>query len=147
MLIYCQFFFGMSFSKSCEIFLRSVLSERSKRRAKRFTCVSVGIPGQSLKSSPRTTCAVLYPTPGSDCNCSAVRGTLPPKSREMIFAVAIICFALFLKIGMDDISRSNTRGVALAKQDGFLYFLKSCSVTRFTTLSVHCAESITATAN
>src|SRR3989344_192193 len=59
----------------------------------------------------------------------------------------MMCFALFLKNGMLDNSRSKARGCASAKREGFLYFLKSVAVTLFTALSVHCADITTATRN
>jgi len=137
----------MSRSRSFDIFLRSRLSERSKRWAKRFTCVSVGIPSHTPYNSPNTTCAVLYPTPGRLWRSSALSGTLPPKSDRTFCAAAITCRALFWKNVTDDISRVNCAISARAKSAGVLYFLKSGSVTRLTSLSVHCAERVTATRN
>ena len=46
LLTYFQSFLEMSVSRSFDIFVRSVLSVRSKRFANLFTCVSVGIPAQ-----------------------------------------------------------------------------------------------------
>src|SRR3989344_3101265 len=65
----------------------------------------------------------------------------------MIFAVPRIAFVLFRKNWMEDISFWNTRGFAFAKSDVALYFVYNGSVTRFTTLSVHCAERMTETRN
>src|SRR3989344_379009 len=144
---YFQSLLGISASKSLDILVKSVLLVRLNRHANRRTCVSVGIPSQISNSSPKTTWAVLYPTPGRVWRFFASLGTFPPKSEQTFFADKIICFALFLKNGTDEISFWKVAGTACAKSLAVLYFLKRCFVSRFTALSVHCADNITATTN
>ena len=44
----------------------------------RCTCVSTTTPSGAFQMTPRTTFAVLRPTPGSFTSSSIVRGTSPP---------------------------------------------------------------------
>ena len=60
-----------------------------KRRDNRPKCVSTVIPGVS-KAWPKTTFAVLRPTPGKVINSSRVRGSSPPKSSSNFMFNAFI---------------------------------------------------------
>src|ERR1700677_2196295 len=76
-----------------------------------------------------------------------VRGTLPPKSPTTFFAAPTIDFALLLKNPVLRISSASTSGFTAAKSGGVGYLANRPGVTRFTRLSVHCAERIVATSN
>ena len=68
-------FFGICSMELNSIFTGSLLSVRSSRWEILDTCVSTTIPG-ILKAAPRTTLAVLRPTPGS--LTSSVEGCQAP---------------------------------------------------------------------
>ena len=109
-----------------------------------MTWVSTTMPTAVLNALPRTTLAVLRPTPGSAVSSSIVRGTSPPCFSMIAFDAAITAFALLRKKPVWRTSRSISGCVALANACGFGYLRNSDFVTMFTRTSVDCADSIVA---
>src|SRR2546421_4666175 len=100
-----------------------------------------------LKALPSTTLAVLRPTPPSIIKSSIVRGTLPLWRSTRAWQQDLMLLALLRKKPVVLISCSNSAGCAFAYAAADGYFLNSAGVTRFTRLSVHCAERIVATSS
>src|SRR5215510_12538120 len=72
-----QSFFGRSSIRSASIFSGCLFTVNPSRCDRRDTCVSTTTPVGIPKAAPRTTLAVLRPTPGSSTNSSSVCGTWP----------------------------------------------------------------------
>src|SRR5271170_2174935 len=72
-----QSFCGTSFIRAGSIFFGSVWRVRPSRAERRATWVSTTTPTFFPKALPRTTLAVLRPTPGSSVRASMVSGTFP----------------------------------------------------------------------
>lgn len=89
----------------------------------------------------------LSPTPRRERSSSIVRGTLPPKRSTISVDAEIMLRALARKNPHERMSVSNFSCGITAKSSGLPYSAKSFSVTILTRLSVHCAESMTATSN
>ena len=108
--------------------------------------VSTGNAG-SPKACAMTTLAVLCPTPGNASSSTKERGTSPPwrsisscESREMAFA--------FWGDSPQGRMTSWMRATGtFAMACGVSASAQSLGVTSLTRLSVHCAESSTATSN
>ena len=81
-LIQVQRSFGMIRLRSRSAFTASVWRVQPRRRARRPTCVSTTTPSGVPQTFPRTTFAVLRPTPGRARRASIVRGTSPPCFRH-----------------------------------------------------------------
>ena len=114
------------------------------RIARRWICVSTGNAG-TPKAWAMTTEAVLWPTPGSSSSSSKVRGTSPacfvmisfarPTSALDFCGASPSCLIRF---------RTFSTGSA-AIFAGVPATANKAGVTSLTFLSVHCAESTTAT--
>ena len=76
-----------------------------------------------------------------------VIGTTPPNFSISILAIPIKCFVLLLGYEMLFIIGNNSSNSALLILSASGNFAKIAGVVRFTRLSVHWAESITATSN
>src|SRR5262245_60319943 len=76
-----------------------------------------------------------------------VRGTFPPNSEVIFLAAPTIALALLLKNPVERMSWAKTSGRTAAKSAGVGYFANNPGVTRFTLLSVHCADRMVATNN
>ena len=81
-----------------------------RRRESRVTCVSTTTPALMPKALPKTTFAVLRPTPASACSSSIVRGTSPPNFSTSAAQQALMFFALLRKKPVDLMARSKFGG-------------------------------------
>src|SRR5215204_462839 len=79
---------GTDLMSSCSIFTGSLLSVRPSLPETRRTCVSTTMPSFVPNALPRTTLAVLRPTPGRATSSDIVRGTSPPCSSTRALAMA-----------------------------------------------------------
>lgn len=111
--------------------------QRPRRFEILWMWVSTGNAGL-LKTWARTTSAVFSPTPGREVSSSSVSGT-----SSMFFAVSKMFFDFELKSPQGRMIWARRFWPNFAIFSGVVG--KSCEVTLFTTLSVHWAESITAT--
>ena len=109
-------------------------------------CVSTGNAG-TPKTCAMTTEAVLCPTPGNASSSSNVRGTWPPWRSTSRRDSSRIAAALrgASPHGRTIASICATGSAAIAA--GVAAAAKSAGVTWLTRLSVHCAESTTATSS
>src|ERR1017187_5932402 len=146
-LISVQSSCGTSCINSCSIFTASFSFVRPRRVESRVTCVSTTTPTLMSNALPRTTFAVLRPTPASACSSSIVRGTSPRNFSTSAAQQALMFFALLRKKPVDLTAASISASGAAAKSLALRYFLNSSVVTMFTRLSVHCAERIVATSS
>src|ERR1017187_4391272 len=146
-LISVQSACGTSCINSCSIFTASFSFVRPRRVESRVTCVSTTTPTLMSNALPRTTFAVLRPTPASACSSSIVRGTSPRNFSTSAAQQALMFFALLRKKPVDLMAASISANGASAKSLALRYFLNSSVVTMFTRLSVHCAERIVATSS
>ena len=80
----------------------------------RCTCVSTTTPSFFPNQVPRTTFAVLRPTPGSRVSSSIVSGTWPPCRSTSAWAMPRMDLVLLRKNPVLWISCSNTFGSAAA---------------------------------
>src|SRR5271165_2205099 len=138
---------GLTFIRSCSIFLGSLFLVSSRRREMRCTCVSTTTPSAILNHVPKTTLAVLRATPGICNNSSILRGTSPPKSLNILRAAPTTDFDLLRKNPVVRMSGSSSSGLSAAKASIVGYLEKITGVTMLTRTSVHCAESMVATSN
>src|SRR5690625_2127461 len=124
---------------------RSGLSCRlnASLRASLPTCVSTAMAG-TPNSTPRTTLAVLRPTPGSSMSSSRVPGTCPPCLSRSRRAVATMLRALLRNSPIEIMSGITSSGSAPASASASGNAANSAGVARFTPSSVACAERITA---
>ena len=65
---------GTTCIRSCSICSGVLRDDKPSRRASRLTCVSTTTPEASPNAVPRTTLAVLRPTPGNAVSESRSRG-------------------------------------------------------------------------
>ena len=91
--------------------------------------------------------AVLRPMPGRFTSASNSPGTCPPCFASSSAHSARMFRALLRKKPVDRISASSVACGVAAQSFAVRYFRNSAGVTRFTRLSVHCAERIAATAS
>src|SRR6185437_15855263 len=138
---------GNSGMRSRSIFTGSVAVVRPSRPETRATCVSTTIPSLTSNALPRTTLAVLRPTPGSCVSSCMVHGTCPPCSSTSARAMPTRCRALLWKKLHVSMSCSTSETVAPASSAADGNRAKSAGVTMFTRTSVHWALSMVATSS
>ncbi len=102
---------------SASTFSGSVCSVQPKRRTSRPKWVSTVMPG-TPKALPRTTLAVLRPTPGSVTRSSRRPGTSPSKRSRSAVERPSSDFALARKKPVGRISSSSRSGSAAAMSSG-----------------------------
>jgi hypothetical protein len=78
---------GTNLMSSCSTFTGSLLSVSPSLPETRRTWVSTTMPSFEPKALPRTTLAVLRPTPGRATSSDIVRGTSPPCSSTRALAM------------------------------------------------------------
>ncbi len=107
--------------------------------------MSTTTPSGAFQTFPRTTFAVLRPTPGSAWSSAIVRGTSPPCFSTSALAIPRRDLAFALKKPVERMTSSRAPGGAAASDAASGKRLKTSGVTMFTRASVHCAERIVAT--
>lgn len=117
---------------------------KPNRSATRKTCVSTAI-ASAPNNTDVITFAVFRPTPGNATNSAAVRGTAPPCFSTNIFAIPLKCCAFEFGYETDFINAKISSTLACAISCAVGKAANNAGVTAFIRLSVHCAESITAT--
>ena len=125
----------------------SWLEVSSSRRESRPTWVSTTTPSLREKNVPRTTLAVLRPTPGSSTSSSIVSGTSPPWCSSRYAAAPWIDLALLRKNPVAWMAASTSARSAAARSAGVGQRRNSSGVTWLTTTSVDCADRMVATSN
>lgn len=119
---------------------------KPRRRVNRVTWVSTGNPGTPY-ATPRTTFAVLRPTPRRVSSSSIVRGTSPPNRATTSRLISTIERALARKNPMEWIRDSTSESGAEPRASGVGNRAKSAGVVRLTRTSVHWALRMVATSN
>ena len=99
----------------------------------------------SIRSSFRTTEAVLRPTPGRACSAARSIGTSPPYCSTRMRLSAMTFFALVLKRPMDEMNGFNPSSPSASIAAGVSAAWNSLAVALFTDTSVAWADSATDT--
>src|SRR5690349_18519534 len=141
-----QSFSGKSAFKSRSVRATLLPSDKPQRAASRWMCVSTG-NAASPNAWDITTLAVLCPTPGRASRSSNVRGTRPPwrSTRSSDSPWSAFDFAGDSPQGL--ITSRMAGAPSFAISAGVLARANSFGVVKLTRLSVHCAESRTATSS
>lgn len=116
--------FGKISATTASTFTGSSSVVQPNRRARRPKWVSTVIPG-TPKALPRTTLAVLRPTPGRVTRSASRPGTSPSNSSRSAIERPIRDFALFRKNPVGRMISSSSAGFAAAMSSGEGYFANS----------------------